>query len=74
MDDRIGGSSDSDSHQHIVEKDNNGVNQYTCGCQFDKRIVLVSIKVLDNQVDLFDKEFRDHDSKSLNHSFILFYF
>ena len=34
-----------------------------CGCDKDKRAVLVSVKVLDNQVDLFDKEYRDHDSK-----------
>ena len=29
----------------------------------ERRIVLVSVKVLDNQVDLFDKEFRENDSK-----------
>ena len=37
-----------------------------CGCEHDKRSVLVSVKVLDNQVDLFDKEYRDHDSKFKN--------
>jgi len=34
-----------------------------CGCSDEERAVLVSVKVLDNQVDLFDKEFRDNDSK-----------
>ena len=37
-----------------------------CGCAEDPRAVLVSVKVLDNQVDLFDKEYRDHDSKLKN--------
>ena len=42
-----------------------------CGCSEEKRAILVSVKVLDNQVDLFDKEFRDHDSK-YRHSLSLF--
>jgi hypothetical protein len=37
-----------------------------CGCEEEPRAVLVSVKVLDNQVDLFDKEYRDHDSKFKN--------
>ena len=35
------------------------------GKEEESRVVLVSVKVLDNQVDLFDKEFRDNDSKSI---------
>lgn len=34
-----------------------------CGCSGEKRAVLVSVKVLDNMVDLFDIESRENDSK-----------
>lgn len=51
-------------HQHKLIKNELGEEEYACGCFDEKRIVLVSVKVLDNQVDLFDKEFRDNDSKS----------
>ena len=34
-----------------------------CGCSNEKRCVLVSIKVLENMVDLFDLTYRDNDSK-----------
>jgi hypothetical protein len=64
MDDKIGGSSEFNNTQqnkNTIEKDSDDLNLNLD--QYDKRIVLVSIKVLDNQVDLFDKEFRDHDSK-----------
>lgn len=37
-----------------------------CGCSDEKRAILVSVKVLDNQVDLFDKEFRDHDNHDIS--------
>ena len=54
----------ADNHKHIVEKDSEtGEIDLLCGCSTETRTVLVSIKVLDNQVDLFDREFRDNDSK-----------
>lgn len=36
-----------------------------CGCEAEKRVVLVSVKTLENEVDLFDKADRDNDSKYL---------
>ena len=52
------------NHQHAIEYNSDtGVEDFVCGCSADKRAILVSVKVLDNQVDLFDIEFRDHDSK-----------
>ena len=39
-----------------------------CSCSNEKRAVLVSVKVLDNMVDLFDIESREDDSKFI-HSF-----
>lgn len=54
------------THQHEIERNSDtGLDEYVCGCSADKRAVLVSVKVLDNQVDLFDIEYRDHDSKCL---------
>ena len=37
-----------------------------CGCSDEKRSVLVSVKVLDNQVDLFDIQNRDHDNGDIS--------
>lgn len=37
-----------------------------CGCTDEPRCVLVSVKVLDNQVDLFDKEYRDNDNHDIS--------
>lgn len=37
-----------------------------CGCSEEKRSVLVSVKVLDNQVDLFDIQDRDHDNHDIS--------
>ena len=52
------------NHKHQFRRNpKTGEQEAICGCGHDKRSVLVSVKVLDNQVDLFDKEFRDHDSK-----------
>ena len=52
------------THEHETELNSEtGLEDYICGCSTDKRAILVSVKVLDNQVDLFDIEFRDHDSK-----------
>jgi hypothetical protein len=57
---------EGDNHKHIYQKNpETGQMEALCGCAEDKRAVLVSVKVLDNQVDLFDKEYRDHDSKFL---------
>jgi hypothetical protein len=54
----------NDNHKHIFQKNTEtGEMEALCGCSDEKRAVLVSVKVLDNQVDLFDKEYRDHDSK-----------
>lgn len=39
-----------------------------CGCEDNKRCVLVSVKVLDNQVDLFDKEERENDNHDVSNS------
>lgn len=37
-----------------------------CGCSEEKRSVLVSVKVLDNQVDLFDTEDRANDNHDIS--------
>jgi hypothetical protein len=51
-------------HKHQVTVDlETGENVYACGCADEKRAVLVSVKILDNQVDLFDMEYRENDSK-----------
>jgi hypothetical protein len=53
------------NHEHAIEYNSDtGQEDFVCGCSADKRAILVSVKVLDNQVDLFDIEFRDHESKS----------
>lgn len=63
--DEIDSKDNSDNnHKHVYHKNpETGEMEALCGCDKDKRAVLVSVKVLDNQVDLFDKEYRDHDSK-----------
>lgn len=54
----------ADNHKHVYQKNaETGEMEALCGCSEEKRAVLVSVKVLDNQVDLFDKEYRDNDSK-----------
>lgn len=54
----------NDNHKHVFQKNTEtGEMEATCGCSDEKRAILVSVKVLDNQVDLFDKEFRENDSK-----------
>ncbi len=37
-----------------------------CGCSNERRAVLVSVKVLDNMVDLFDVEYREHDNHDIS--------
>lgn len=37
-----------------------------CGCSEEKRSVLVSVKVLDNQVDLFDIQNRDNENGDIS--------
>ena len=66
--DEIDSKDNSDNnHKHVYQKNpETGEMEALCGCEHDKRSVLVSVKVLDNQVDLFDKEYRDHDSKFKN--------
>lgn len=39
-----------------------------CGCTDEKRAVLVSAKVLDNQVDLFDKCERENDNHDISNT------
>ena len=53
----------NENHKHVYEKVATGELATLCGCTDEKRCVLVSVKVLENMVDLFDKEYRDHDSK-----------
>jgi len=54
----------NDNHKHVYQKNpETGEMEALCGCSDERRAVLVSVKVLDNQVDLFDKEYREHDSK-----------
>ena len=36
------------------------------GCSNERRAVLVSVKVLDNMVDLFDVEYREHDNHDIS--------
>ena len=63
---RSGGQQASDNHKHVYQKNaETGEMEALCGCEADERAVLVSVKVLDNQVDLFDKEYREHDSKCI---------
>jgi hypothetical protein len=52
----------NENHKHVYDK-TSGEQVSLCGCTDEKRCVLVSVKVLENMVDLFDKEYRDHDSK-----------
>ena len=52
----------------MFQKSVGGDLEALCGCSQDKRVVLVSVKVLDNQVDLFDKEFRDHDNHDISNT------
>jgi len=57
------------THEHETELNSEtGLEDYICGCSTDKRAILVSVKVLDNQVDLFDIEFRDHDNHDISNS------
>ena len=49
-------------HQTTINRET-GEQEYMCGCADKKRAVLVSVKILDNQVFLFDKETREEDSK-----------
>ena len=39
-----------------------------CGCSNERRAVLVSVKVLDNQVDLFDIEDRENDNQDISNT------
>ena len=62
--DELSSDQNNDNHKHIYQKNpDTGEMEALCGCSEEKRTVLVSVKVLDNQVDLFDKEYREHDSK-----------
>lgn len=57
----------NDNHKHVFQKNaDTGGMDALCGCAEEKRAVLVSVKVLDNQVDLFDKEYRDHDNHDIS--------
>jgi hypothetical protein len=58
-----------ENHRHVFYKsEETGEMQALCGCAEEKRCVLVSVKVLDNQVDLFDKEYREHDNHDISNS------
>eukprot|EP00356_Strombidium_inclinatum_P009143 CAMPEP_0170489744 /NCGR_PEP_ID=MMETSP0208-20121228/8046_1 /TAXON_ID=197538 /ORGANISM="Strombidium inclinatum, Strain S3" /LENGTH=266 /DNA_ID=CAMNT_0010764805 /DNA_START=2091 /DNA_END=2891 /DNA_ORIENTATION=+ len=57
----------TDNHNHMPEvNENTGEVETLCGCTKEKRTVLVSVKVLDNQVDLFDKDYRDNDNHDIS--------
>lgn len=57
----------NDNHKHVFQKNGTtGEMDALCGCSDEKRAVLVSVKVLDNQVDLFDKEYREHDNHDIS--------
>lgn len=59
----------TDNHKHIFQKNpETGEMEALCGCEDNKRCVLVSVKVLDNQVDLFDKEERENDNHDVSNS------
>ena len=54
----------NDNHHHTYERDPETGELFTqCGCENEKRVVLVSVKTLENEVDLFDKFGRENDSK-----------
>ena len=57
----------NDNHQHILQKNlETKETEAACGCSNEKRAVLVSVKVLDNMVDLFDVEYREHDNHDIS--------
>ena len=51
-----------------VKNDETGKMETLCGCEHEKRCVLVSVKVLDNCVDLFDIEYRSNDNHDISNS------
>lgn len=57
----------NDNHKHLYHKNSEtGEMETLCGCSSEKRAVLVSVKVLDNQVDLFDTEDRKNDNHDIS--------
>ena len=59
----------NDNHKHVFQKDEmSGQMEAICGCTNERRAVLVSVKVLDNQVDLFDVQERDNDNQDISNS------
>ena len=53
------------NHEHVYAK---GEDEALCGCTDEKRAVLVSVKVLNNQVDLFDKQDRENDNHDISNT------
>ena len=52
------------NHHHIIKTNpQTQTPEALCGCNASRRCALVSIKVLDNQVDLFDRQGREDESK-----------
>ena len=52
------------NHHHIIKTNpQTQTPEALCGCNASRRCCLVSIKVLDNQVDLFDRQGREDESK-----------
>ena len=46
-----------ENHKHVyIKNEETGEMETLCGCEHEKRAVMVSVKVLDNSVDLFDVE------------------
>ena len=61
----------NDNHSHIFQRDlQTKRNEAVCGCSNEKRAVLVSVKVLDNMVDLFDLESRENDNHDISNSVV----
>lgn len=59
----------SKNHKHIIARSSDSLLGHAmCGCSEEKRAILVSVKVLDNQVDLFDKDFRDNDNHDISNT------
>ena len=58
-----------ENHKHVyIKNEDTGEMETLCGCEHEKRAVMVSVKVLDNSVDLFDVEHRSNDNHDISNS------
>lgn len=58
----------STNHEHVYFENTRGQMQTLCGCSNERRSVLVTIKVLNNQVDLFDKSNGENDNHDISNT------